>query len=154
MSVVYKIIESSELPEFFAKRWEFQKEESSEHSSLEKEKFVEECLGQPVDKNWSHFGTFLDQNLISTASLYSVPGIPRPWKMDNKLGYLTNVYTVPEHRGKGIGTALARKVIGWARSHDLELVLVWPSEASLSFYGRLGFLNENQPMVLRLREFG
>ncbi len=153
MVISYKIIESPDLPEFFAKRWEFQKEESPRFSGLGKEDFVEECLAQPQDRNWIHFGSFLDQSLISTASLYSVPGVPRPWNLNNRIGYLTNVYTIPGHRGRGVGTALGRKVMEWASSHDLELVLVWPSGPSLPFYERLGFVSEGQPKVLKLREF-
>jgi hypothetical protein len=42
-------------------------------------------------------------------------------------------------------------VIRWARAEDLELLMVWPSEASVDFYGRAGFERDPEALVLALR---
>ena len=54
--------------------------------------------------------------------------------LDDALGYVTNVYTRPAYRGRGIGTRLMSHVLQWAREHDLESLIVWPSETSVRFY--------------------
>lgn len=41
----------------------------------------------------------------------------------------------------------------WAEAGDLELLLVWPSEASVDFYARAGFGPEAGVAVLSLREY-
>jgi GNAT superfamily N-acetyltransferase len=45
----------------------------------------------------------------------------------------------PAYRGRGIGSELLRHVQAWAKAQDLEFLIVWPSEASESYYARAGF---------------
>ncbi len=59
---------------------------------------------------------------------------------------MTNVYTKPGYRRQGIGSALMQHVQQWARKHKLELLIVWPSEASVPFYERAGFRSHNDVM--------
>jgi ribosomal protein S18 acetylase RimI-like enzyme len=65
--------------------------------------------------------------------------VPKPNKLNDVLGYVTNVYTRPAYRGQGIGTQLMTHVLAWAREQDLESLIVWPSETSVGFYERAGF---------------
>jgi ribosomal protein S18 acetylase RimI-like enzyme len=67
-----------------------------------------------------------------------------------RIAYLTNVYTRAEYRGRGIGARLVRHAQEAARAADVELMLVWPSEDSIDFYGRLGFAAGEEPLVWHL----
>jgi N-acetylglutamate synthase-like GNAT family acetyltransferase len=51
---------------------------------------------------------------------------------------------------EGIGTELLKAVKQWARENRIELLFVWPSEKSVTFYERQGFLVENDIMELEL----
>jgi GNAT superfamily N-acetyltransferase len=68
-----------------------------------------------------------------------VAKIPKPGKVRDAFGYVTNVYTKPPYRGRGMGAALLQRVKDWAQADDLEFLVVWPSEASGRFYERAGF---------------
>ena len=60
------------------------------------------------------------------------------------------MYAVPEARNSGIGSALLRHVTGWARERNLELLLLWPSDRSVPFYERAGFVRSPEALELDL----
>ena len=63
------------------------------------------------------------------------------------MGYLTNVYTRPGVRGRGLGAKLLSATTEWACEHGLELLIVWPSELSQTLYHRHGFAATGEPLV-------
>jgi GNAT superfamily N-acetyltransferase len=79
--------------------------------------------------------------------------VPKPNKLDDALGYVTNVYTRPDYRGQGIGTQLMTHVLIWAREHDLESLIVWPSETSVGFYERAGFQGSPDMLEYAVRPY-
>jgi GNAT superfamily N-acetyltransferase len=52
---------------------------------------------------------------------------------------VTNFYVVPEHRGAGIGGRLLDATTAWAGRRRLDALVVWPSDASVADYERVGF---------------
>lgn len=91
--------------------------------------------------------------IVATATVVLVEMVPRPCRVNDQFGYLTDTYTVPEYRNQALGTKLIQQVIEWATERDLELLLVWPSERARSFYARLGFTSAGSPDTLILRPF-
>lgn len=91
--------------------------------------------------------------IVATATVVLVEMVPRPCRVHDQFGYLTDTYTVPEYRNQALGTKLIQRVIEWAKERDLELLLVWPSERARSFYARLGFTSAGSPDTLILRPF-
>ena len=91
--------------------------------------------------------------IVATATVVLVEMVPRPCRVTDQFGYLTDTYTVPEYRNQSLGTKLIQQVIEWAKERDLELLLVWPSERAQSFYVRLGFTSAGSPDTLILRPF-
>lgn len=63
---------------------------------------------------------------------------------------MTSVYALPEVRNQGIGSLLLRRVIEWAKEQRLELLLLWPSERSVPFYERAGFVRSPDALELHL----
>ena len=79
--------------------------------------------------------------------------MPKPNRLHDTFGYVTNVYTRPAYRNQGIGSELMRHVIEWAGGLDMENLLVWPSERSIPFYERAGFSADEEAMALNLRDY-
>ncbi len=67
-----------------------------------------------------------------------------------EFGYVTNVYTVPAVRNRGVGSDLLEAVRQWAGWADLELLLVWPSDRSVPWYSRAGFIPSAEVLTLEI----
>jgi hypothetical protein len=44
-------------------------------------------------------------------------------------------------------------VLHWAREHDLESLIVWPSETSVGFYQRAGFRDTSEMLEYEVRPY-
>jgi GNAT superfamily N-acetyltransferase len=55
-------------------------------------------------------------------------------------GYVTNVYTVPHWRGKGVATELMNATIEYAQEQGARLVYLHTSDAGRAVYAKLGFV--------------
>ena len=63
------------------------------------------------------------------------------------------LYVVPEHRQRGIGTALMRYVENWARArgdHQIGLQVFQSNTAALNLYNQLGYQTQSLWMVKSL----
>lgn len=74
--------------------------------------------------------------------------VPRPGRKTNPFTYMTNVYTLPEHRGKGLGSQILKQIELWSKMKEYEFIIVWPSEWSIQFYERNGYKPCKEPMEL------
>ncbi|WP_072550896.1 MULTISPECIES: GNAT family N-acetyltransferase [Candidatus Fukatsuia] len=120
-----------------------------------KKEFIEKCectLSQMAGhKGIVHFIAETGGTVIAVLSIVKVTKMPSPNDINGQWGYLTNVYTLPEYRNKGIGTALLSEARDWAENEQLELLVVWPSDISYPFYERFGFSRqqrEQDPLIL------
>jgi GNAT superfamily N-acetyltransferase len=108
----------------------------------------EEVVGAGITNGrWAVWVAEADGEIVSHVFVGLIDKIPRPIRQDRWLGYVTNVYTRPEHRGRGIGAALLGRVTSWAAEQHVELLVVWPSEESVEFYERAGFSSGRDPLV-------
>jgi GNAT superfamily N-acetyltransferase len=98
--------------------------------------FVEDAI---AGDRWQIWVAELDGAVVSHAFLALIDKVPRPIYVPRRIAYLTNVYTRPEHRNRGIGAELIRRVQEAAREADVEVMVVWPSDESVDFYMREGF---------------
>lgn len=67
-----------------------------------------------------------------------------------RLGYVLNLYTIPEARRRGIGARLLNELIEEARSLGLKYLHLHSSEDGMSLYRTAGFAEPDQ-IELRLR---
>jgi GNAT superfamily N-acetyltransferase len=128
-----------------------------EPAAISKPEFVKECvsfLKRGLDNGYHvYWLAEQDGEIVAHIFVHKIDMVPRPCKIYDQFGYITNNYSKPEYRNKGIGSELMHKVKDWARAEDLELLIVYPSDKAVSFYKRAGFNIENEVMELRLREF-
>jgi len=68
-----------------------------------------------------------------------------------RLGYILNLYTVPEARRKGICTRLLNELIKEAKSLGLKYLHLHASEEGINIYRKAGFVEPDQTeLILRL----
>lgn len=153
----YRIANESDFEQLANLRWDFRMESGEEKAAMKRKYFVEQCVEffEQKSKGDYHFYWIAEKDgeIISQAFVHIIDMIPRPCKIDDQFGYITNDYTKPEYRNQGIGSKLLDKVIKWAKGEDLELLIVYPSERAIPFYERAGFESENEVMELTLRDY-
>ena len=76
--------------------------------------------------------------------------MPVPGKRAGPIGYLTNVYVVPEHRNAGLGAQLLDRLKAWCGEQGYSVVIVWPTERSPTLLRRSGFDRSDEPLVMDL----
>ena len=146
----YRLAEIKDVNKLSEMRWDFKCEEGALDLN-KKEDFVKDCsvfLKQAFIKNWYCWMAVDSGTIVSHIFIEKVEKIPEPNALSNNWGYLTNTYTIPKYRNRGIGTKLLSKASEWSKKQGLELLVVWPSEKAISFYKRAGFQEKNEIMEL------
>ena len=86
-------------------------------------------------------------DIVATAIGTLEVGPPNPWCPRGRIVRLANVFTLPDHRDRGYGTALVIDVIEWARSISADRVDLSATEGGERVYQRLGFLRTTAPRM-------
>ena len=141
-----------DVAELVAMRWEMSVEQRG--ASEDREIFERRCGGLVHDaligKDWTVWVAEAGGRLAANVWTYSVPRVPRPWPRNEPWGYVTNVFAREAYRDSGVGSRLLDTVIQWAKQAKLHLLLAWPSERSVSFYTRAGFVRSPDALELTL----
>lgn len=153
--MIYRLADEKDFPQLAQMRWDFRQESGEEIAVVSHTEFIENCLEflQNEAKNYAYWIAENDGEIVSHIFVHQINLIPRPCQIKDAFAYLTNTYTKPNFRGKGIGGELLKNVIEWAKDEDFELLLVYPSEESINFYGRLGFESDKEVLKLVLRSY-
>lgn len=153
----YRRAEIEDLAQLAEMRWDFRMEDGDEPSTVGKPEFVEACvsfLRRGLENGfYVYWLAETKGEIVAHIFVHKIELVPRPCKIYDRFGYLTNNYTKPAYRNQGIGSKLLQAVTAWASEEDLELLIVYPSEQAVSFYERAGFNAENEVLELRLREY-
>lgn len=154
---IYRIAAEADLDELAQMRWDFRLEEAPGDTVHGQSSFLQTCatfLRQGLrEQRWTYWVAEQDRQIVSHIYIQRVPKVPKPNKLDDALGYVTNVYTRPAYRGQGIGTQLMTHVLQWLREHNLESLIVWPSETSAGFYERAGFCRSPDLLEYAVRPY-
>ncbi len=88
--------------------------------------------------------------LISTAAViyYYLP--PTYTNKIGIRGYVTNVYTDPEYRGKGIAKGLLQELLANAKKRCVKKLWLGASKLGRPLYEKLGFIQQSDYMELTL----
>jgi GNAT superfamily N-acetyltransferase len=152
---IYRMATEADVDELAQLRWDFRREEAPGATVHDQATFLHACaafLRQGLrEQRWTYWVAQQDSQIVSHIYIQRVPKVPKPNRLDDALGYVTNVYTRPAYRGQGIGTQLLAQVLQWARAQDLESLIVWPSETSVGFYQRAGFRDTSEMLEYELR---
>jgi GNAT superfamily N-acetyltransferase len=76
--------------------------------------------------------------------------LPNPVKDEPEAhAYLTNLYVVPEMRGRGLGRKLLNKALSWCRAQGADAVILWATAESKSLYRGCALLEPADILELR-----
>ena len=90
-----------------------------------------------------------ERDIVATGGMSFFHRAPNFGSLDGRDGYLLNMYTKPEWRGKGVATEIVKCVLEYARSIQLKAVRLHASNAGRPVYEKLGFIRQESEMVLR-----
>ena len=111
----YRVINHHEYLALSELRWIFQCEENSSIELSQKDGFINGCLqvllSPQMQELYTHFGVFIDGKLCGCASVCVINKIPRPNNIIDPIGYLTNVFILPELRRNKYGQSLITYII-------------------------------------------
>ena len=90
--------------------------------------------------------------LLSTAAViyYDLP--PSYTNKIGVRGYVTNVYTAPQHRRKGLSKMLLEKILEDAKSRGIKKIWLGASKLGRPLYEKLGFIQQESYMELTLKD--
>lgn len=138
--VICRTATDADAAELAAMRWDFRLEEAPGtplHDRVTFPRAYRVFLEQGLaDQRWTYWIATADAQIVSHIYIQRISKVPKPNRLDDAFGYVTNVYTRPAFRNRGIGTQLMAHVLGWAKEQDLESLIVWPSTESVRFYAR------------------
>jgi GNAT superfamily N-acetyltransferase len=122
----------------------------AEPAEAYRERFAAFAARALASEDWRAWVAPLGDRLVGAMWLHTVHRVPVPGKRAGPIGYLTNVYVVPEHRNTGLGAQMLDRVTACCRQEGFSEVIVWPTERSRPFYARGGFTRPDEPLVIRL----
>jgi GNAT superfamily N-acetyltransferase len=77
--------------------------------------------------------------VVGSGCVWFAPDHPRPALHDTTTPYVHSMFTEPAFRGRGVATAIVRKMIAVCRERGFERMLLHAAPAGAPVYYRLGF---------------
>jgi ribosomal protein S18 acetylase RimI-like enzyme len=77
--------------------------------------------------------------LVSANGLIVYSKIPSIIGGSGKVGYITNVYTLPDWRGRGIASALMKLIVSYSRTNGLEKLHLGATDSGKGVYEGVDF---------------
>jgi RimJ/RimL family protein N-acetyltransferase len=146
----FRLAQETDLPQLAALRWDFRAELHGAPAGETRETFAAACLvflrEALAGGRWAFWIAEQEGQVIAHVCVQRIRKLPRPGRLWAEFGYITNVYTRPEHRNQGIGAELMRRVQAWGQQEKLEMFILWPSQRSGPFYRRAGFIPSAQAL--------
>lgn len=145
-----RFVEENDYLQLAELKWLHMEEDDMDYNEtnlagVERKGFVSEYIAfLEKDSNYQIFVAEENGIVISEMYLCMIPKLPKPNRKSECIAYLTSVYTRKEYRNKKIGTKLLIFIKDYAIKQKCELLFVWPSDKSVSWYERNGFTKENE----------
>lgn len=145
-----RIADEQDIEQLIKMRWDFtieydesKKCASFNEFSLECRVFLENAM---KGDRWFIWVAEDEGKVVSHIFIELIDKVPRPGRITHPFAYMTNVYTIPEYRNKGVGSQLLRSINEWIQENQYEFVIVWPSEDSTNYYKKNGYVHCTEAM--------
>ena len=95
---------------------------------------------------------FAEENgeIIATAGILFIQLPPSYMNPTGVRGYVTNMFTVPEYRGRGIATSMLHKLMDEAKARSVYRICLRASDLGKPVYKKFGFEESGRWMDLDL----
>ncbi|CDQ40581.1 MULTISPECIES: GNAT family N-acetyltransferase [Virgibacillus] len=139
-----RLAEVEDIKQLIKMRWDFTVEYDKSKGDSSFRAFEMEChsfLEKALINNdqWFIWIAEVNEEIVSHIYIELIDKVPRPGRITYPFAYMTNVYTIPKYRNKGIGSKLLQVVNKWSKKNNFEFIMVWPSEDSNHFYQKNGY---------------
>ncbi|MBP3950207.1 GNAT family N-acetyltransferase [Bacillus suaedae] len=147
-----RLAEGKDCKQLIKLRWdstiEFDEKNEIEealYDDFEKEcqAFLENAL---TSDQWFIWVAEENGKIVSNIYIKLIQKVPRPGRVTYPFAYMTNVFTTREFRNKGIGSTLLSRIKEWTRVNKYEFIIVWPSDDSINYYKKNGYIHCTEPM--------
>lgn len=93
-----------------------------------------------------------DGRLVSTAAIIYYDFPPSFTNTAGKTGYIANVYTAPEYRGRGFAKELVEMLIDEAKKKEIKKLWLFASKWGEALYKKFGFMQQGSYMEFMLED--
>ena len=112
--IVSRLATPGDIPQLAALRWEYYLEDFPVRSGASEKSFTEACSTSFrqsfASGQWTCWIAEDNGRVIAHAFVNVIDSVPWPHRLRRRFGYLTNLYTRPAYRDRGIGTRLLQRV--------------------------------------------
>ena len=91
-----------------------------------------------------------NEKIVATAAILFMEFPPTFTNPSGVKGYITNMFTHPDYRGKGIASAMLGKLTDEARKRGVKHIWLLSSNPGKPVYGHFGFIQTDKYMELNL----
>ena len=148
--MIIRFAEDKDIEQLIKMRWDFTIEDDESKKDASYDHFEKEChafLVSVINSGlWFIWVAEENGKIVSHIYIELIQKVPRPGRVTSPFAYMTNVYTVPKYRGRGIGSKVLQEINKWIKDNNYEFVIVWPSEDSIHYYERNGYVHCKEPM--------
>ncbi|PGS56564.1 GNAT family N-acetyltransferase [Bacillus sp. AFS041924] len=140
-----RLAKINDIDQLIKMRWDFTLEDdrSGRMKDCDYTSFYDECrdflLSAIKSEQWYIWIAEVEGTIVSHIYIKLVQKVPRPGRVTKPFAFMTNVYTVKEYRGIGIGSKLILRINKWVDEMKFAFVIVWPSEQGVNFYKKNGY---------------
>jgi GNAT superfamily N-acetyltransferase len=85
--------------------------------------------------------------IVAGGGITVLPWPPGPRYPGDRLAFVYNVYTEPEHRRRGLGRLVMETIHAWCRDAGITSLALNASDAGRPLYERLGYRTSPNPMM-------
>lgn len=150
-----KIVEE-DLPEIIALRIRELQElipESFEGTSNHDISAMNETFAKQITDGFATDNMFvakatIDDKIVSVGAVSIIDFPPTPENNIGKAGYIHTMYTLPEHRRRGLAKQILDCLVDWCTNKGLKLILLAASDEGMKLYSLRGFRVWNTWMYL------
>ena len=82
--------------------------------------------------------------IVATAGGFIKSDLPFRYFVNSWYGFIGDVYTTPEFRGKGIATKLSKSVMDWLKKQGISMVRLLASDEGRPIYEKMGFRQSDE----------
>lgn len=113
---------------------------------------LEEYIKSHINKDLFFWIAEIETVAVSTGALSLWEKLPIYAGKQNgsKIGYISNMYTIPECRSKGIASNIVKEIIKYGKSIGMLKVMLHALEDGKGVYKRLGFSTNESFMEMKL----